>query len=194
MEVGPGSRNFWPRASIVVDVIDRGSDDLPPGAKFIQQDICDRLPLEDKSVDFALCSHVLEHVRDPIAACAELSRVAKAGVVECPSPFTEMLFGFEGAGFDHVAYAGHEWWVWPESDGSGLVFERPNRYFSPLANRDAAGAMHRILRMGPLVGEDAMVLRRWFSRNHERWNTILRWVDNIPARISERPALAAVQV
>jgi SAM-dependent methyltransferase len=39
------------------------------------------LPLEDKSVDFVLASHVLEHIPDPIAAMAEWIRVAREYVV-----------------------------------------------------------------------------------------------------------------
>jgi SAM-dependent methyltransferase len=39
------------------------------------------LPLEDKSVDFVLASHVIEHIPDPIAAMAEWIRVAREYVV-----------------------------------------------------------------------------------------------------------------
>jgi SAM-dependent methyltransferase len=39
------------------------------------------LPLEDKSVDFVLASHVLEHIPDPIAAIADWVRVARKYVV-----------------------------------------------------------------------------------------------------------------
>ena len=39
------------------------------------------LPLEDKSVDFVLASHVLEHIPEPIAAVAEWMRVAREYVV-----------------------------------------------------------------------------------------------------------------
>jgi SAM-dependent methyltransferase len=39
------------------------------------------LPLEDKSVDFVLASHVIEHIPDPIAAIAEWIRVAREYVV-----------------------------------------------------------------------------------------------------------------
>ncbi|MDP2705094.1 MAG: hypothetical protein Q8O71_01695 [bacterium] len=185
-EIGPGSRTFWPRANVIMDVIDRGLDDRPRDSTFHQGDLCAGYPeIATQSIDYLVASHIIEHVAEPLAAIAEINRIAKRGVIECPSPFKECLFGFEGAGFDHTAYAGHEWWVWPERDGSGLVFQRPNSYFAPLADRDVAGAMHRILRMGPLIGPDAMILRRWFSRHHEHWNTIVRWDGALTARIIE---------
>lgn len=37
------------------------------------------LPLEDESVDAIICSSVLEHVRDPLTAMKELTRVLKRG-------------------------------------------------------------------------------------------------------------------
>jgi SAM-dependent methyltransferase len=39
------------------------------------------LPLDDKSVDFVLASHVLEHIPDPIAAIEDWVRVAREYVV-----------------------------------------------------------------------------------------------------------------
>ena len=58
-----------------------------------QIDICDRKPwpFPDKYFDFATCSHVLEDIRDPVWVVSELSRVAKAGYIECPSPEWELL-------------------------------------------------------------------------------------------------------
>jgi SAM-dependent methyltransferase len=53
-------REVWGRAKRV-DMVAPGHD----------------LPLEDKSVDFVLASHVLEHVPDPIAALLEWVRVAR---------------------------------------------------------------------------------------------------------------------
>src|SRR3989304_6765598 len=48
---------------------------------WIQRDLCARepWPLADRSIDFAICSHTLEDVRDPIWVCSELVRVARAG-------------------------------------------------------------------------------------------------------------------
>ena len=39
------------------------------------------LPLEDKSFDFVLASHVIEHIPDPIAALDEWARVARRYIV-----------------------------------------------------------------------------------------------------------------
>jgi ubiquinone/menaquinone biosynthesis C-methylase UbiE len=50
------------------------------------------LPFADKAFDFVHCTHVLEHVPDPIAACRELSRVGRRGYVECPAAWIERLF------------------------------------------------------------------------------------------------------
>ena len=37
------------------------------------------IPVEDKSFDFILCTEVLEHVPDPIAAIREMARIVKSG-------------------------------------------------------------------------------------------------------------------
>src|SRR5437667_8989346 len=46
----------------------------------------DRLPFEDKAIDFVYCRHTLEDLYNPMWLCREMSRVAKAGYVETPSP------------------------------------------------------------------------------------------------------------
>jgi len=38
---------------------------------------------------------VLEHVNDPIKACGEIQRIAKAGYIECPSYIAELLLGHD---------------------------------------------------------------------------------------------------
>jgi len=54
---------------------------------WLQRDICDHTPwpYPDKFFDFAVCSHVLEDIRDPIWVVSEMTRVSKAGYVETPS-------------------------------------------------------------------------------------------------------------
>jgi ubiquinone/menaquinone biosynthesis C-methylase UbiE len=41
-------------------------------------------PFPDKHFDFLICSHVLEHLKDPVRTCSEFSRIAKAGYIEVP--------------------------------------------------------------------------------------------------------------
>lgn len=79
-------------------------------ATWVERDICDRAPwpFADEQFDFALCSHTLEDVRDPLWVCAELVRVARAGYIELPSRLEEQSWGVEGpfAGWSH-----HRWLV-----------------------------------------------------------------------------------
>ena len=60
---------------------------------WIQIDICDRKPwpFPENYFDFVCCSHVLEDIRDPIWVVSEMSRVARAGYIECPSAASELL-------------------------------------------------------------------------------------------------------
>jgi SAM-dependent methyltransferase len=49
------------------------------------------MPFPDKSFDYAIASHVAEHMDDPEAFCSEVSRVAAAGYVETPGWLGDML-------------------------------------------------------------------------------------------------------
>ena len=53
---------------------------MNPQAEYIQGDICNMI-YEDDSVDIAVCTEVLEHLRDPDKAVYELLRVARKYVV-----------------------------------------------------------------------------------------------------------------
>jgi SAM-dependent methyltransferase len=76
--------------------------------------ICDiqRLPFKDKSFDYVYCSHVLEHVDDPILACREIMRVGNKGYIESPHFMTDALFAW--------ADGMHKWFI--QSQGNRLVF------------------------------------------------------------------------
>ena len=89
---------------------------------WIRRDICDRepYPFADKSVDFVICSHTLEDVRDPIWVCDEMVRIAKAGYLEVPSRLEEQSYGFQGpwAGWGH-----HRWLIEKQGDRLDFVFK-----------------------------------------------------------------------
>lgn len=82
--------------------------------------ICDisTLPFIDGAFDYVVAAHVLEHVDDPIKACLELQRVAKAGFIETPTLMKDALFSW--------AKGMHKWHILLQ--GNRLVFfEYANR-------------------------------------------------------------------
>ena len=87
---------------------------------WIQRDLCARepWPLADRSIDFAICSHTLEDVRDPIWVCSELVRVARAGYIEVPSRAAEQSRGWERA--DIAGLFHHRWLI--DIDGPQISF------------------------------------------------------------------------
>ena len=92
---------------------------------WLKVDICtDPLPFSDKSVDFLICSHTLEDVRDPIGVCREIRRVAKRGYLETPSRRMESIWELEHPGYP--GYYHHHWLV--EVDGNAITF----RFKTPL--------------------------------------------------------------
>jgi Methyltransferase domain len=82
---------------------------------WIQRDLCDRepYPFADDEIDFVVCSHTLEDVRDPVWVCREINRIGKAGYVEVPSRLEEQSYGVQGP---WVGW-GHHHWLVEISDG-----------------------------------------------------------------------------
>lgn len=66
---------------------------VPRGTAFVVADI-HHLPFIDKSLDYVYAKEILEHCENPLLACSELSRVAKAGLVTVPAAFSEIFFGW----------------------------------------------------------------------------------------------------
>ncbi len=52
------------------------------------------LPFADKTFDYVICAHVLEHVEDPDLLISELMRVAPRGYIETPSEIGERIYGW----------------------------------------------------------------------------------------------------
>jgi hypothetical protein len=132
LDVGGGARPL-PRADWVIDAIAYGArgqlgwngaraDERFDSATWIQRDICDRepWPFGDQQFEFAICSHTLEDVRDPIWVAAELQRVAAAGYIEVPSLREELTYGIQGP---WVGWGHHRWLVSIESGGIDFLFK-----------------------------------------------------------------------
>lgn len=131
LDVG-GWAKPWPRADWVIDLMPHrtrglyGSAIDPVAERFsaetwVQRDICDHepWPFEDDQFDFAVCSHTLEDIRDPVWVCGELNRVARAGYIEVPSRLEEQSMGVHGP---FVGWSHHHWLVDIEPDGSAISF------------------------------------------------------------------------
>ena len=131
LDVG-GARQLSRHATHVIDVLPyqiahaawgRDCVERPiQSENWVVSDICDRkpFPFPDKFFDFAISSHVLEDIRDPIHVCSEVSRVTKAGYVETPSPLVELTRGVDPGGRSWVGYYHHRWLV--DVEDGGLVF------------------------------------------------------------------------
>ncbi len=125
IDIGGGAAPF-PRADYVIDASpykarESGSDgnisqqlDVRPrysADTWIEADLCDHRPwpIQDKAFDFAICSHLLEDVRDPIWICSEMQRIAKAGYIETPSRIVEQSKGVENP--RHAGFYHHRWLI-----------------------------------------------------------------------------------
>lgn len=110
------------------DALDPEDDERFVADSWVIADVCTPpWPFPDRFFDFALCSNLLEDVRDPLAVCRELNRVAKAGYIETPSrlreifakerwPVMKLLSGC----LPEIGFCHHRWFV--EIEGTHLRF------------------------------------------------------------------------
>lgn len=161
LEIGPGRYPFA-RSTVFVDVADIPEAKAPVTKVNINDE---PLPFPDKSFDFVYCRHTLEDLWNPFLICKEMSRVAKAGYIETPSPMAELGRGVdgvcEGGQFDakHPPWRGyyhHQFIVW-EHQGV-LCFVR--KY--PLVETFEVDGIEDHLRRGPAY-----------------WNTYYAWEGEI---------------
>jgi SAM-dependent methyltransferase len=93
LEVGSGG-NPYARANVLLDAYpdtrERHWVPLTIDRPFVFG-FLERLPFKDKSFDFVIASHVLEHSPAPERALAEMQRVGRAGYIEVPDAFMERI-------------------------------------------------------------------------------------------------------
>jgi ubiquinone/menaquinone biosynthesis C-methylase UbiE len=93
LDVGSGD-NPHPRADVLVDRLTgaehRGGAPMLVDRTAVLGDAT-KLPFKDKSFDFVIASHVLEHMPNPALFLTELQRVAHAGYIETPNSIYENL-------------------------------------------------------------------------------------------------------
>src|SRR4030095_10465328 len=108
--------------------------------------------IEDKQLDYIWCSHVFEHLEDPMAAAATFSRIGKRGTIVTPGPLKEELFAHEEK--DHL------WFV--QKSGDELIFIRkdPNQ-IERIRDEEAQKGLCRFIRTGPNKSDDQRRVRQW---------------------------------
>lgn len=168
LDVGSGGGPN-PRANVlcdrfVSDGVERGGSPLVSDRPFVVGDV-ERLPFVDKAFDFVICSHVLEHVRNPGAAIAELQRVGRRGYIETPSAEWEKLTGFPF----------HRWMV--SYSDRRLVFEHKQ---APIQDP------HLRAWFAHFQADLGIATRVWLRRRQLHVYTWLRWEDEIPFEVHAR--------
>lgn len=163
LEIGPGTVPFA-RADVFVDFVDV---DTVPAGKLIKCDVANEpLPFADKSFDFVVCRHMLEDMFNPFPICAEMSRVAKAGYVETPSPLAELCRGVDGGAPSYRGYHHHRFVVWDDGERLNFVSKYPLIEHLTLQEDKLASA----LRSGPRY-----------------WNTYYLWSDEMRVKHVQSP-------
>jgi SAM-dependent methyltransferase len=166
LDVGSGDKPHW-RADVLLDRFvgtDHGGQRSGRAAAKINRplfaaDAAD-MPFADGVFDYVVCSHVLEHVTDPAAVIAEITRVGRAGYIEVPQAASAKILDFPS----------HLWWC--RLDGSTLVFTAKHaRAFDP----EIAGYIER-------SGVERE-LEKLLDRAFDYRVVSLRWNESIDVRV-----------
>jgi hypothetical protein len=171
LEIGPGHTPF-PAATHFVDWqeipgvplertfrLDVGREPLPTLGPWDPEVIA--------KWDFVYARHVLEDMANPFHLISEMSRVAKAGYIETPSPICELARGVDGSSPVWRGYNHHRWLVWDNGDALTFVAKFPLVEYTASADE---GLCDQMLRGGPRY-----------------WNTYFLWEDDIKVSHLQSP-------
>ena len=100
LEIGPGASPFS-RADVLLELSYSTAEEyklqcgnegmLNVDPRIVYYD-GGKFPFESGEFDYVICSHVLEHVTDPVAFCSEVFRVGRAGYFEYPAIYYEYVY------------------------------------------------------------------------------------------------------
>jgi hypothetical protein len=122
LEIGPGDLPF-PLATEFVDWLPRPAVEGRP-VHVLDLNV-DRLPFPDQSIDFLYTRHTLEDLYNPLHACREIARVARAGYIETPSPLAESCRGVDASSPPWRGYVHHHSLLWAEAGRLILLLKIP---------------------------------------------------------------------
>jgi uncharacterized protein YbaR (Trm112 family)/SAM-dependent methyltransferase len=119
------------------------------------------LPFADKTFDFVICSHILEHMDNPKKFISEITRVGKRGYIEVPSAISERIFGWDF----------HHWYCSLESNTLVLRKKSEGERFG--------GFFHRLIAR-------TIWFRRFFEKYERKMYTRYEWNSKICLRVDIR--------
>jgi len=135
LEIGPGSTPY-PRSNVLLDKYFSPEEALLQNGN-VQRIKIDKpfiyfdgqhFPFKNKSFDYAVCSHVLEHVYDIEDFVNELQRVAKRGYLEFPTIYYDFIYNIPV----HVVflfYSDGIIYYMHKSENNFYEFPRVNQFF-----------------------------------------------------------------
>lgn len=173
VDIGPGSYPL-PRADVYIDRDPRVLEALRVTGDRIVSSLEAGLPeIPDQAFDYAWCSHVLEHVGDPIGCAKTLARIAPRGTIVMPSAFKEALFNFEEAT--------HKWLVLPDPAGGPPIFVRQDEaQIQRLRDVSVQQANCMLYRHGS--NHDCTVekyLHDWFTEKEVDLDVVYQWAGEL---------------
>lgn len=182
IEVGPGNYP-WPRANVYLEHKSRRghtayrNDVMPKEERLIWGDIQGyNERITDKQYDFALCSHVFEHLSDPQAAAVELSRIAKSGIVIVPSAYKESLTCWDEREHLWECYQG-------KTPGSLRMLKRDWSFVNNIRDTHVRSAMTRLFHGDDLSNADMRKAKKWFRINEKFMDIIVPWEGEFKVEI-----------
>jgi len=148
----------------------------------------DRLPFADRSFDFVVSNHSLEHFRDAEAAIREIGRVLKpAGRLFVAIPegasFSDRLYRLMFCGGDHWQRFTLHGAAGSIGAGTGLRLAASQELFTSFIYVDRRNFLAAPL--GPLPGPLPRRMR-WLGRMPGWWFEAARWLLNITTRLADR--------
>lgn len=183
VDIGPGNHP-WKDATAYIERITRIGDPkydpnlIPQDKRVYFGDIQKGFAeIPDKHFDFALASHVFEHLEDPVAGAKELSRIAKRGLVIVPSAYKEAMMYWEETD--------HRWDILPPRIGSDRMrfVSRNEDWLKPLKNQEAQAIMCRLYRTSSFETREERYIKQFFIDNEQRFDIAIEWKDEFQIEV-----------
>ncbi len=173
LEIGSGGRPHFQSTVLLDRYLDDASE---REGKVLVQDrrpflIADgeALPFADKSFDYCVCMHVLEHAFHPDRLLQEMQRVARAGYIETPTEMHDWMFAVPP--YTEI----HRWYVNVTDNQLVIALKKPE------------DVTHRFAPMLDYLRREDPYFERWIEKRPELFTTQYEWSGEIRYRFADRP-------